>query len=133
MAISPPAVAIRVIDANSNALSASASLAQVTATPAIYGPSYRHLVPTPQNVATDAAVNYLNTVPGMVVCVPGLQPLSVGCRDFIGLQPRFSWHGTVRRVFEHAAYAVSGADWLTLVEKFGLAPYLADTAKTVRG
>jgi hypothetical protein len=32
----------------------------------------------------------------------------------------------VRRVREPADYAVSGADWLTLVEAFGLAPTLEE-------
>jgi hypothetical protein len=79
--------AIRVINPNDNSLSAAASPAQVSATPAIYGRSYRHMVPTAEHVASDAMGNYLNTVPGMVICVPGRQPLTIGCRDFVGLQP----------------------------------------------
>jgi len=57
---------------------------------------------------------------------PGMQPLSVGCRDTVGgLEQRFSWPRDVRqRVNEPPDFEVSGADWLTLVEKFGLTPYL---------
>jgi hypothetical protein len=61
----------------------------------------------------------------MVMSGPGLQPLTIGCRDSVGgLERRFSWRGNVPVQNERAAYVVSGADWLTLVEKFGLAPHL---------
>jgi hypothetical protein len=43
------------------------------------------------------------------------------------MQLRFSWRGEVSMREEPAAYSVSGADWLTLVQAFGLASYLVDT------
>jgi hypothetical protein len=72
-----------------------------------------------------AVAKSLSTTPAMVVSVPRLQPLTIGCRDSLGgLERRFSWRGKAPRVNEPPEYAVSGADWLTLVEKLGLAPYL---------
>lgn len=107
--------AIRVIDLNSNALSASASLARVTATPVTY--SY---------IEGGGSDNpYHVTMPGLVMGVPGLQPLNIGYKD----RHRFSWRGNVPVEKHDAAYAVSGADWLTLVEAFGLAPYREDKAR----
>ena len=56
---------------------------------------------------------------GMFVPAPGLQRLTTGCRDSDGgLERRFSWRGNVPVQNERAAYVVSGADWLALVEKF---------------
>lgn len=106
--------AIRVIDLNSNALSASASLARVTATPVTY--SY---------IEGSSDMSHQVTMPGLVVGVPGLQPLSIGYND----RRRFSWRGNVPVEKHDAAYAVSEADWLTLVEEFGLAPYREDKAR----
>jgi hypothetical protein len=81
------------------------------------------------------------TTPVLVVRVPGLQPLSIGCPE-----PRtrlasvsYSAAGVNRNVSRSSRRGevyqenqpenvVSGADWLTLVEKFGLAPQLEDTA-----
>jgi hypothetical protein len=103
--------AIRVIDPDSNALNASALLSQVTATPAIY---------------RSAGSEFVSTMPAMAVCVPGMQPLTIGCRDYGG---PFSWRDNVPAANDPPAYTVSGADWLTLAEKFGLAAYLEDTAK----
>jgi hypothetical protein len=112
--------AIWVIDPNTSALMASAQLAQVTATPAKYdGPSE-----TERSTPTTAV---------LVVVVPGLQPLTIGSTTFaghssLGLPPRrFSWRGKVRKA-KRPAYLVMDADWLTLVEAFGLAPYLEDHA-----
>ena len=116
---------IRVIDPNSNALVAAISPAQVTATPVIYHPTQRHLFPNLGNVISDAATNYWSTSPGMRVSIPGMAPLTIGCRDsFSGLDFRFSWPDHVPAVAARADYEVLGTDWLTLVEKFGLAPYL---------
>jgi len=82
---------IRVIDPNSDALIASVSNAQVTATPVFFRPVQRHWVPSLAHAISDAATNYWSTVPAEDA---------------------------------RADYEVSGTDWLTLVEKFGLAPYL---------
>ncbi len=115
--------AIRVVDPNSNAVNASASVSQVTTTPTTYHLSAGHAFPSAQNVASDAAGEYFSTMPAMAVGVPGMQPLTIGCRDFEGLKRRFSWPGNVRITNDPPAYAVSAADWLTFVEAFGLAAY----------
>ena len=119
---------IRVVDANTNALIASASLPRVTASPATYQLGRGHMFPSAGNLASDAVGEYFSTSPAMSVCVPGMQPLTVGCRNFTGLSRRFSWGGNVRVVNDPPQYEISAADWLTLVEKLGLAAYLEDTA-----
>ncbi|MGE2814305.1 hypothetical protein ACQI5H_04035 [Mycobacterium heidelbergense] len=119
---------IQVIDPNSNTLTARASASQVTATPATYQLSAGHAFPSAQNVASDAAGQYFSTTPAMSVGVPGMPPLTIGCRNFEGLKRRFSWSTNVPVTNEPPAYAVSAADWLTLTEKFGLGPYLEDTS-----
>jgi hypothetical protein len=121
---------IRVIDPNANATVASAFLAQVTATPA-------------DNVVRMSGswkVNYVEPV--LVVSVPGMAPLTIGCRDETDpfgmwvwgsrqFPRRFSWSDSVPS--ERATdFVVSGADWVTLVKKFGLAPQLDDSAELAR-
>lgn len=119
--------AIWVIDPNRNGLKASAWLTQVTA------------IPAENTIDAHRAGTY--TTPVMVVRLPGLAPLTIGCADSpdpgsarISYSPgryggvfRFSWRGQVQPV-DHPEYLVSGADWLTLVEKFGMAPQLDDIA-----
>lgn len=121
--------AIRVVDPNGDAVNASASVSQVTATPATYQLSAGRTLPSAENVASGAAGQHFSTTPAMAVRVPGLQPLSIGCRDFEGLRRRFSWSSSVPSTVDPPAYAVSAADWLTLVEKLGLARFQEDTAK----
>ncbi|OBH17537.1 hypothetical protein [Mycobacterium sp. E3247] len=99
---------IRVIDADSNALTASASLSQVTATRATYR-------------LDDVAGQYFSTMPAVTLGVPGSQPLTIGCRDFSGLKQRFLWGENVAMINDPPAYAVSGADWMTLTAKLHLA------------
>jgi len=120
---------IRVIDANSNALNASASLAQLTAAPATYHLGGGHWFPSAENLVSDAAGEYFSTMPAVEVCVPGMQPLTIGCRDFTGLKRRFSWSGNLPVSNDPPAHVVSAADWLTLIEKLRLAQYLEDIAK----
>jgi hypothetical protein len=116
---------IRVIDPNSNALIASVSAAHVTATPVMYRPTQRHWFPTVGHLISDAATKYWSTSPGMRVSIPGMTPLTIGCRDTVsGLDQRFAWPDNVPPENARADYEVSGTDWLTLVEKFGLAPHL---------
>lgn len=116
---------IRVIDPNTNVLIASVSPAQVTAAPVVFRPVQRHLLPNLGHAISDAATNYWSTAPGMHVSVPGMPPLTIGCRDTVsGLDQRFSWPDDVPTEAARADYEVSGTDWLTLVEKLGLAPYL---------
>jgi hypothetical protein len=110
--------AIRVIDPDSNALNASASRAQVTATPAIYQPD--------SVMSGDGSTYTYPAITGLAMRIPGVQPVTIGCLDMVGSRFRFSWRGDVPRQDERPAYVVSGTDWLTLAEKFGLAPYLED-------
>jgi hypothetical protein len=119
---------IRMVDPNSNALTASASLAHVTATPATYTLG-GHAFPSAENFASDAAGEYVSATPLMTVSVPGMRPLTIGCRNFEGFKRRFSWGGGVPVCNDPPAYEISPADWLTLVEKLGLASHLQDTAK----
>jgi hypothetical protein len=130
LAIDMGADAIRVLDANTNALVTSAAPAQVTATPETY--TYQLWGHTGDGLPLPETPD---ESPVLVAQFPGMGPLSITCLDKADLaplsygvtpmDPRFSWPGNVRqRVNEPADYMVGGADWLTLVEKFGLAPYL---------
>ena len=120
--------AVSLIDLKSNSPTASAPVAQVTATAALSTRSMPY-------VGTQ-------TTPVLVVRVPDAQPLTIGCPDVTGppqimwngrsrLNYRFSWRGTVPREQE-PAFVVSDMDWLTLVEKFGLATQLEDKAAAER-
>jgi hypothetical protein len=118
--------AIRVSDSNTNALIASAAPAQMTATPAertidyderredvlFGGDSYHH-------------VKY--TQPYLVLRAPGLQPLfiTINAMNWDPIQYRFSWCGTVEQTKE-PGYLAMEAEFLALVQKFGLAPNLED-------
>jgi hypothetical protein len=110
---------IRVIHPNSTAPVATARLAQVSATPAKHNCWRKGC--------------YESSV--LVLRVPGLQPLTIRCLDPAKFgqsynYPRFSWRGKVQeQVKTPAEYSVSSMDWLTVVEKFGLAPYQGDSAK----
>jgi sugar lactone lactonase YvrE len=117
--------AISVIDLTSNARIASASPAQVTATPAASTRSVPRM-----GVLTTAV---------LVVRVANSQPLTIGCPDWAG-PPQATWSGSTKLTYRFAwrgevpaedepAFVVSDADWLTLVERFGLAPQLADRAR----
>ncbi|OBK57962.1 hypothetical protein A5656_00130 [Mycobacterium gordonae] len=116
---------VSLIDLTSNARIALASPAEVTASP---GASTR---PAPYVGALTTAV--------LVVRVANSQTLTIGCPDFAAapqaswsgrtkLTFRFSWRGDVPLVDE-PAFVVSDADWLTLVDKFGLTPQLEDKAE----
>ena len=108
LAIDVGADAVWVIDPNNKAPIASASLAQVTATPADYLWYPKGGVKTPV----------------LIVGVAGLRPLTIGCpQSRMTWQSLFSWRGKVPSAKE-PEFMVSDADWLVLVEKFGLAPYL---------
>jgi hypothetical protein len=117
---------IRVIDPNGNVPVASAWLTQTTATPA-------------DCVSGSSKVRTVKPV--LVIRIPGISPLTITCHDEYDplgqfkfgsrqIHPRFSWPGDVPSERE-PDFVVSGADWLTLVEKFGLAGYVNDmTART---
>ncbi len=120
---------IRLIDANDNTQIAAAPLSGLNASPATYELGGRHRIPSLRNLATDAVAQYYSRSAAMSVCVPGVPPLTVGCRGFTGMfTRRFSWSRDVPVVNAPPEYEVSIADWLVLVEKLGLAPLLEDTA-----
>ncbi|BBZ36962.1 hypothetical protein [Mycobacterium conspicuum] len=122
LAIDVDAEAMRVVDLDTNALVVASPLAQVSAVPE----TYRYRQGFGIGSLETGFASSLSTTPVMVVHVPGMQPLSIGCRDSTtGLNRRFSWPRDVhQRVNDPPDFSVSGADWLTLVEKFGLTPYL---------
>jgi len=129
LAIDAGADVIRVIDPNTNALVASVSPGQVTATPVTFDPSSWHLFPSVGNVISNAATNYWSTAVGMKVSIPGMAPLTIGCRDTVtGLDKRFAWPDDVPTERARSDYEVSGTDFLTLVERFGLSTYLRRSA-----
>jgi hypothetical protein len=123
LAIDVGADGIRVVDPNSNTLLASAQVAQVTATPETY--QYRQGWSSYGSIS-QALSSKFSTTPVLVLSIPGAQPLTIGCRDTIGgLDLRFTWPNDVRqRVNDPLDFSCSGGDFLLLVEKFGLAPYL---------
>jgi hypothetical protein len=74
----------------------------------------------------------------LVLRIPDMSMLSIGCPVSRGLgwgrvprksSDRFSWRVEVLDWQEPPAYWVSAADWLTLVETFGLTPQLEDRAR----
>jgi hypothetical protein len=84
-----------------------------------------------------------SVAPQLVVSGPSLPPLTIACiegkssfnqfgLDQLGAMAgfgsvrRFEWRGAAEVVREPADYSVSAADWLALVEAFGLNQYLAD-------
>jgi hypothetical protein len=111
LAIDLAADAIRVIDPNTDELLASASPAQVTA--------------TPEAIVLHQGPNVYGGGPVLVVRLPGWQPLTI-TSSYLG-ENRFSWRGNVAQASKPADYDVNAMDWLTLVEKCGLTPYVEDT------
>jgi hypothetical protein len=114
------AEAIWVTDLNTNAPLGSASLAQVTATPATYKPPLFSLY-RGRNVQYSIA-------PEITVSAPSIPSLRIACIDStLGTyHRRFVWPAQVPEVNDPADYMVSGADWQTLVRAFGLARYLQE-------
>ena len=121
---------IRAIDPNTNATVASAFLAQVTAAPA----------DCVVRMSGSWKVSFVE--PALIVRVPGMAPLTIGCHDETDpfgtwvwgtrqFPRRFSWSGNVPSERE-TDFVVSGADWLTLVGKFGLTSQLDDKAELAR-
>ena len=120
--------AIWVFDLTTNALITSAALAQVTATPK----EHRHY-----SAGTDIIDLWGERMPVLVVGVPGLPPLTIGPLP-LGVSSEWarrgryatsiasSWRTTVPTTSKYPTHVVMNADWLTLVEKFGLAPQLED-------
>ena len=67
-------------------------------------------------------------MPAMSLCIPGLQPLTLTCYHLSDGTRQFSWSANVHITTDPPTYTVSAADFLTLVEKFGLPADLEDTA-----
>lgn len=122
---------IRVINPKTDALIASASPGRISARPVVFRPVQKsHWFPSLGHAMSDAATNYWSTSPGMRVTVPGLAPLTIGCRDTaMGLDFRFCWPADVPVEDARADYEISGTDWLTLVETFGLTSHLQDQSE----
>jgi hypothetical protein len=107
---------IRVVDPESHAVDAAAPVSRITATALSYE-------------TRDVESSQISKTPALTMSIPGVGPLTVGCRHLESSGRRFSWSGAVLIVNEPPAYVLSAADWLTLVEKFGLAADLNDTAR----
>ena len=122
--------AIWVIEADTNAVIASASIAQVTATPTTYtGYSSRisEAIADIQWVIDHWERPPRGGEPVLDVAVPGFQSLTMACpRHVLSTDSWFEWRGEAPRA-NVPDYLVSGADWLTLVEKFGLAQELDES------
>lgn len=130
---------IRVVDPATNVVQASARLAQVTAAPEFYLLLRPYIFMWFYRFFPYAYLKNLQwTSPVLVLSAPGLAPLSIGCRDVSGkdhlfvltqmVVNRFSWRDKMpMRINRPADWSVSAADWLLLVEIFGLTPYLEDT------
>jgi hypothetical protein len=99
---------IRVIDPESHAVVASGPVSRITATALSYE-------------TRDIESGHVSKTPALTMSVPGVPPLTFGCPHIEMSGRRFSWSGTVLIVNEPPTYILSAADWLTLVEKSGLA------------
>jgi len=106
---------IRVVAPDNHAVNASATFSGSTATPFIY-----------ERPPDDSG--HTLTTPAMSLRIPGLHPLTLTCNYLGGGTPRFSWSANVHITGDPPTYTVSAADFLTLVEKFGLAAYRQDPA-----
>ena len=128
LAIDVAADSVRVVDPDTGALLAAISPRLVDVQPIVFRPMRRsHWIPNLGHAISDAATNYWSTSPGMRMTVPGMAPLTIGCRDTVcGLDFRFSWPDDAPVEAAHADYEVSGTDWLTLVDTFGLGARLQD-------
>ena len=111
LALDLAADVIRVIDPNNNRLLASASPAQVTA--------------TPEAIVLRQGPNVYGEGPLLILRVPGCQPLTI-TSSHLG-QRRFSWRGEVAQAKQPAEFDVNAMDWLMLIDKCGLTPYIEDT------
>jgi hypothetical protein len=107
---------IRVIDPESHAVDATALVSRITATPLSYE-------------MRDTETGHVSKTPALTMSVPGVPPLTFGCPHIERWERRFSWSGSVLIVKDPPTYILSAADWLTLVEKFGLAANVTDAAR----
>jgi hypothetical protein len=107
---------IRVIDPESHTVDATAAVSRITATALSYE-------------TRDVESSQVSKTPAVAMSVPGVPPLTFGCPYPERWERRFSWSGSVLIVEDPPAYILSAADWLTLVEKFGLAANVKDAAR----
>ena len=107
---------IRVIDPESHAVDATAPVTRITATPLSYE-------------TRDVESGHVSKTPALTLAVPGVPALTFGCPRLERSGPRFSWSGNAHVVGDPPTYILSAADWLTLVDKFGLAANLNDAAR----
>jgi hypothetical protein len=107
---------IRIVDPESHAVDATAPVSRITATPLSYD-------------THDSESGHTTKTPAMTIAVPGGPTLTVGGSYLAISGRRFSWSGTVRIVNDPPTYLLSAADWLTLIEKFGLAANVDDAAR----
>lgn len=116
--------ALRVLDANTTAVVAAASPAQVVATPVTYRPPsglFGLPFPSLHSVLGNVVDTHFSTMPVLHLALPGVPPITVGCRDSnTGLEFRFTWSDAVPTQGAYADFVVSGTDWLTLITTFGL-------------
>jgi hypothetical protein len=107
---------IRVVDPESHAVDASAAVSQITATPLSYE-------------TRDAESSHVTKTPALTMSAPGLPPLTFGGPHVDARGRRLSWSGNYHIVKDPPTYMLSAADWLTLVEKFGLATNASDAER----
>jgi hypothetical protein len=112
------AAGVRVNDPTTDELVASAPLAEVTATPAIY--TYGG------SSETDPTIESV-----LVVTVPGLAPLRIKPNRMTGDsgEYRYGWLD-VTEPADRPGYAVTEADWLALINDFGLRDRIPDEHAT---
>ena len=103
LAIDVGADTVSVVDPNTNMVRASAQLAQVTAAPEVYVLLRPYVFMWPLRFFLWGYLKTFQwTTPVLVVRIPGIEPLSISCRDEPGndylfaltrtLANRFSWH-----------------------------------------
>jgi hypothetical protein len=115
--------AIRVIDANTKALIASARLAQMTATPGIY-----------ERINDGAEITTVDyRQPLLVLEIPGMQlrigipPIRVATLSGAQFRYRYTSRGRERAgKWPMPTHLVTDTEWFSLLEKFGLAALVVD-------
>jgi hypothetical protein len=107
---------VRVIDPESHTVDATAAVSRITATALSYE-------------TRDVESSQVSKTPALTMSVPGIPPLTFGCPHLERWGRRFSWSGNAHVVGDPPTYILSAADFLTLVEKFGLAANLNDAAR----
>jgi hypothetical protein len=107
---------IRIIDPESHAVDASVPVSRIAATPLSYD-------------THDSESSRILKTPALMMSIPGRPPLTLASRHLAISGQQFSWSGNVHIVNVPPTYELSAADWLTLIEKFGLAAKVNDAAR----